>query len=263
MHLGTKRSTWIWLGLVVLVLGQIAWTADPARAGAMQGSSLHRFSRGSMVSDAVVLWDQPVASSGRAALSQDLMQAYNYYDAFSADDFTNDEPWVIKTIFVPGNTWSEGCDLTCADTLHWAIYADDSGKPDGDPSGGGNQPAWQVSVPPTDTQVTLSTGIGGRLSDITLDLMTPVSLEPGTWWLVTHADLSYDICGCNYGHRVADTTNGHAAQIINPGGGWGIPTTWTSVQDPTTLGLEEHDLAFRLEAQGVQYVYLPLMVSGP
>jgi hypothetical protein len=192
------------------------------------------------------------------------MQEHNYYDVFSADDFTNVDPWTIKTIFVAGDTWKDDCDLTCADALHWALYADDGGKPDGDPSGGGNQPVWEISVAPTDTQVSLSKGIGGWLSDVTLDLMTPVSLEPGTWWLVVYADLSRDTCGCSYGPHVADTTNGHAAQIINPGGAWGIPTTWTSVQDPTTLGLEEHDLAFRLEGpEGpVQDVYLPLVIAG-
>jgi PKD repeat protein len=48
---------------------------------------------------------------------------------------------------------------------------------------------------------------------------------------------------------VADTTNGNAAQVINPGGGFGFPTVWTSVQDPSTWAMVQQDLAFRLEGE--------------
>ena len=134
-------------------------------------------------SASAVLWNQPPATSGWSVLSHDFEPNYDAYDAFSADDFVNDEPWTIETVFVPGNAWDAGCDLFCASELTWQIYADSGGAPDGDPAGGGNPPVWSISLAPTDAQVRLSTGVEGWLSDVTLNLSTPVAVPPGTWWL--------------------------------------------------------------------------------
>jgi len=196
------------------------------------------------------LWDQPLSTINHAAYAnQDFEASFDASDIFIADDFVNAVPWNIDTIFVPGDTWSPGCHLTCAAMLHWQIYADAGGVPDGNPWGGGNAPVWSISLLPTDPQVTLSTGTGGWLSNVTLSLAAPVSLLPGTWWLVFYPTMEFGSCG-QYGRQVSDTTNGFDAQVINPGGGFGgWPTVWTSVQDPSTFHLTQQDFAFRLEGK--------------
>jgi len=199
-----------------------------------------------------VLWNQPLSVVNQDTYAnQDFETTYDTYDVFVADDFTSSRAWGIETISVQGNTWNSGCDLNCADSLNFQIYNDDAGVPDGSPDGGlgggGNPPVWSLSVAPSDTQVTLGTGTGGWLSNVTLDLDTPVSLQPGTYWLAFFPTLSFGTCGCQSGRHPSDTTNGYAAQVINPGGGFGLPGSWTSVQDASTWGLAQQDLAFRLD----------------
>jgi hypothetical protein len=127
------------------------------------------------------------------------------------------------------------------------IYADSSGVPAGDPSGGGDAPLWTLSVPPGDSQVTLSAGIDGFQTNVTLSPDTPIQLPAGTYWLVFYPELSYTDCICQYGRHVSDTTNGNIAKVINPAGGFGLPTVWTDITDPSTWGLPQQDLAFRIE----------------
>jgi hypothetical protein len=205
-----------------------------------------------------VLVDQPVGSN-TAYANQDFETIYDAYDIFIADDFTNADPWIITTIFVPGNTWNYGGDLTCANTLNWQIYADAGGVPAGDPWSGGA--LWNLSLPPTDPQVVLSTGVGGYLSNVTLNLNTPIVLTPGTYWLVFYPQMDFDTC-FQYGRHASNTTNGYDAQVINPGGGFGFPTTWTSVRDPSTWGLTLQDFAFRLEGT-VYAVDVPWLSENP
>jgi hypothetical protein len=193
-------------------------------------------------------WDQPISAANTAVYAnQDFEAAYDIYDIFLADDFTNTAPWTINTIYVHGNTWNVGCDLTCATNLHFMIYADSSGVPAGDPSGGGDAPLWTLSVPPGDSQVTLSAGIDGFQTNVTLSPDTPIQLPAGTYWLVFYPELSYTDCICQYGRHVSDTTNGNIAKVINPAGGFGLPTVWTDITDPSTWGLPQQDLAFRIE----------------
>ncbi len=194
---------------------------------------------------AIILWDQPISTVKQSAYAdQDFEATHDDYDIFVTDDFTNTLAWSIGTIFVPGDTWNGNSELTCANSLNWQIYADNGGVPSGDPWSGGAY--WSLSLPPTDPQVTLSLGTGLSLTNATLNLTSPLLLPPGTWWLVFYPQMDFDTCG-QYGRQLSETTNGHAAQVINPGGGFGFPTTWTSVQISSTWGLTQQDFAFRLE----------------
>ena len=170
---------------------------------------------------------------------------------FNADDFTNTESWTIDTIYVPGNTWSPGCDLTCATSLNFYIYANSSGVPAGYPDGGlggSGTPIWSLSVSPLDSRVTLSTGVGAFQTNVTLSLTTPINLSPGTYWFVFYPEMSFSGCS-QYGSHVSDTTNGYQGKVINPGDGFGIGAT--SWMDMTTFhsvpSLTQTDWAFRLE----------------
>jgi PKD repeat protein len=195
-----------------------------------------------------VLWDQPITTTNLGAYAnQDFETPIDAFDIFIADDFSNGEWWSIDTIYVPGNTWNLGGDLECAGLLHWQIYADDGGMPAGDPWGGGDAPVWNYYGPTSDPNVVFSAGVGGFQSDVTLNLDAPLNLPPGDWWLVFYPSLSFSNC-FQYGRHVSGTSNGAPAHVINPGGGFGFPTTWTPVTDPSTWGLTAYqDMAFRLE----------------
>ena len=193
-----------------------------------------------------VLWHQPIRPAGFfTMLCQDFTEPYDDYDIFIADDFSTTETWNIQTVFVPGNLLNPGTTLMNATTLHFQIYTDDQGTPDGDPYGGGNSPIWNLSVLPTDPQISISDGIKGLPSNVTLSLDTPIKLQPGTYWFSFYPELDYTTAG-TYGKLTATTKNGNPAQVINPGGGYGFPTGWTSVTDESTLNMAEQDIAFLL-----------------
>ena len=208
-----------------------------------------------------VLWDQPITTTNLGAYAdQDFDPALDAFDIFLADDFTNSDWWAIDTIYVPGNTWNTGGDLDCAELLHWEIYADAGGVPAGDPWGGGDAPVWTYYGSTADPNMAFSTGVGGFESNVTLDLDVPITLPPGDWWLVFYPSMAYANC-FQYGRHVSATENNAPAQVVNPGGGFGFPTSWTSVQVTSTWGLDYHDLAFRLE--GVAMEDVPWLGEDP
>jgi hypothetical protein len=210
---------------------------------------------------AMVLWDQPLSIVNTYPYYSNMFVPSNDSDTFLADDFVNAQTWEISTIFVPGSFWTRYGDQTSlgnAAALNWAIYADDNGKPDGDPSGNGNAPHWSLRLLPPfsdyDYQATITRGSYTYKSDATLNLTTPLSLAAGHYWLIFYPELEYYTYG-GYGRQPADTLNNAVSQFIEPGGGdQGFPTEWTSVLNvPWTElpnpkpALTQQDFAFRIE----------------
>jgi len=196
-----------------------------------------------------VLWDQPLSAvNTNAYANQDFETLYDAYDIFIADDFVVPAGgWSISAIFVPNNAWNPGVDISCVSLLYFEIYADAAGMPAGYPGGGA--PLWSLAVAPGDSQITLTAGTGGWLTNVLATLTTPAQIPAaGTYWFVFYPSGEYAVCG-QYGRQPSDTTNGAAAMVINPAGGFGFPTTWTSVQASTTWALAEQDFAFRLEGE--------------
>lgn len=191
----------------------------------------------------VTLWEQVVSPTLNGTMTETVTDT-TAYSSYSADDFTNSSPWSVNTIFVPGIGQSGFTSLANATSLTWAIYADASGVPAGYP-GGGATPFWTLTLVPTDSQISFTTGTWGQPSNATLTLTTPVALPAGTWWLVFYPTMS--IAGNGYYYwQASDTTNVTQAQFINPSGAFGYGTAWVP---NTTLGLTQHDLAFRLGGQ--------------
>jgi hypothetical protein len=195
----------------------------------------------------VILWHQPISGVNTSTFPcQDFETPSDAFDIFLADDFTNSEAWEIRTIFVPGNLFAGGRTLMNARALHFKIYNDAAGVPGGDPSGRGNPAVWQLSVTPSDSRITLGNGIVNSLpSDVTLNLTSPLILAPGTYWLIFYPELDFTPDG-QYGRNISVTANGYEAMVINPGGGFNMPTEWTSIRDSSTWNLTEQDLAFQL-----------------
>jgi hypothetical protein len=180
-----------------------------------------------------VLWEQVAPPSyGSCPVCNETPDdpAFSY---LLADDFVNPVPWSIGVIYVPGETIGS---LFNATALHWAIYADNGGKPDGYLNGSGNPPVWTLTLAPTDPQVTITNGNWfSSPSNALLTLDTPVTLPPGHWWLVYYPTMNHYSNGSMQWHNLlyAVTSNGYHFQ-------WTMPS-WTEWRDG------DHDFAFRLE----------------
>ena len=185
-----------------------------------------------------ILWDQSLADSFGVA-SQDFGTGFSTYNTFSADDFTAGEDFQITAIHVMGMV-SSGPGMSAASALHWAIYANNLGIPAGYPGDGA--PLWTISLPPDDPQVTLRSSNTG----VSLTLTTPVSLPPGTYWLVFYPTMNFSFFG-QWFWATAVTNNVQVAQLINPSLCFGCGPDWVSIQ--ACAGASNHDLAFRLDGQ--------------
>jgi hypothetical protein len=203
-----------------------------------------------------VLWDQPLSSVNQNAYVDQDFSDMQTYSSFLADDFVNDVPWDVSVVFVPGNGWNGFASLMNATSLTWAIFADNGGVPNGDPFSGGA--VWSVTLPPSDPQVTITTGSGGLPSNATLNLTEPVTVPDGHWWLVFYPTMPFS-GGGQYGRQPADTLNGNIGQFINPGGSFGYGSAW---QNWTILGVTQQDIAFRLEGE-VANVDIPWLSENP
>ena len=199
---------------------------------------------------AAVLWDQPLSTtndgngfpnSGNAYVSTNFLD-FPTSSTIAADNFSNPVPWQISTIYVPGDLWdlTDGTDLSNANALTFNIYANASGVPG----------TLQVGVTfnPADAQVVLTNGTSGNLSNVQVNLNSPLLLPAGDWWLGAFATMSYNAVG-NWGRQVSDTTNGPIGQAINPGGA--IDPGLVNWGPITLLGAPAMDLAFRLEGNAV------------
>ncbi|HOH21533.1 MAG TPA: S8 family serine peptidase, partial [Anaerolineaceae bacterium] len=153
-----------------------------------------------------ILWDQPLSAVSTAAYVNQEFSDYPDFSSFLADDFVAADPWTITSLFIPGDGWNGFSSLLNATALNFQIYADNAGIPAGYPGGGA--PVWSLSVPPTDLQVTLTTGSGGYLSNATLTPAAPINLPPGHYWLVYYPTMSFGSYG-QFGRQPADTTNGY------------------------------------------------------
>src|SRR4030042_5064662 len=93
-----------------------------------------------------VLWDQPLSSVNQVGYIDQEFPDNPTYSGFLADDFTNAVPWAINKIFMPGGLFYGGTSLFNATALTWQLYFNASGFPDGDPSGGGIIPVWNLTL---------------------------------------------------------------------------------------------------------------------
>lgn len=192
---------------------------------------------------------QPVSSTTPHGFpNQDFTTAaYDTYDVFIADDFSFASTVDLTGIYVPNDMWNPGRPIFNAERLHFEIYADANGRPDGDPSGFGNAPIWSQSMDPSDARISIYKGVAGLMSNVLLTLETPVTLPAGTYWLVAYPELTYASYGQSALH-VSDTTNGATAMVINPGKGFGLPDTWTPITDTAIWNVNQQDLAFGINA---------------
>jgi len=169
-------------------------------------------------------------------LSQQFDASNESKNTFLADDFELIYATKIQEIIVPGTIWDSdlGVNLHNAARIHFIIFNDNDGKPDGNPFQTDNA-IMNLSISPDDTQVSITDGIHDIKSNVALTLNEPVSLQPGKYWIVFYPEMNYST-GL-YGRHISSTINGAVAQICTYTNGY----TWESIQDH---GIDYHDLAF-------------------
>ena len=199
-----------------------------------------------------VIWNQSLSTLDTYAYAdQDFETVYDVYDIYVADDFTFGSAQAVCSIYVPGYLWNGGTTIANATSLNFAVYANAGGVPAGYPGSSLAAPLWSLSVAPADPRVALSTGQGGYPSNVTLTLDSPIGVNPGTYWLLFYPSLSLSAGYGQYGRQRSDTANGYDAAVINPAGGFGFPTSWTSVRSASTWALSSPDFAFQLRGYGI------------
>jgi M6 family metalloprotease-like protein len=200
---------------------------------------------GGRVIQSVVLWDQPASTVNLDVYADQQFPDAPTYSIYQADDFlVGSSGWNVKELFIPGGLFSSGTSLALATQLKFQIYTDNAGIPAGDPVNGGA--FWSISLTPGDAQISLLTGSDGLPSNVRLTLTTPAFLPAGRYWFVFYPVMPYSTAG-QYGRLVSDTANGFDAVVMNPGGGFGFPLTWTSIQDANTWSMVQQDLAFQIK----------------
>jgi len=228
------------IALILLSLPALVLAQGPVVSTGPSGEGIE----GAPLGSPDALWDQP-SDGGNIASSYFPDFGYGFY---SADDFSNANPWNILSIFVPGYSYDPPS-LSAADSLHWLIYPDVGGVPAGYPGAGGE--LWSYSCKPGDPEVTIS---GTSSEDVTLDILmaqgAPLHLPPGTYWLCFYPTLDFGLYG-QWWWETSGTTNLAVARFLDPtdyfSSGW---TDWTPIStvlsDPSS-----HDLAFRIEGTAV------------
>lgn len=146
--------------------------------------------------------------------------------SYASDDFvapgngTN-----LSAIVVPGFSTGTSLSSLAGTGVHFQIYADAGGLPDGGPEGLGNAPVYSY-----DTTIG-STGLSVAGNTISLDLVaagaTATNLPAGTYWLVVFVDMAY-------------ATDGGFAQFVTTAGQGNIgaefgpvfaETNWAAITD--------------------------------
>ncbi len=197
------------------------------------------------------LWEQPTVG-GNAIISQYFTD--RQVGVYSSDDFNVEQGWIITHIFVEGKM-GQGApgDLMDAESFTWLIYPDIGGFPAGYPEDHLGAELWRYTGTLTSNGVTVS---GSLNDDVTLDLVAatggPISIGPGTYWLVFHPSMDFNTDG-QWFWDVATSVNSAAAKVIDPTDtlekGWLNWTSWTDT------GIQDagHDAAFSLQGELWEY----------
>jgi hypothetical protein len=160
---------------------------------------------------ATFVYDQTDNSSGVAVISQNFEALYDAYDDQAADDFlvpASDGSWTIQNIQIPGQYWAGTGPLASVNV--W-FYQDSGSLP-------GSQVFGQLGLVPT----------SDASGSLVLDLPSPPTLPPGTYWLSVQANMDFDTGG-EWGPTTRLVQSYSPWAWRNPGNGLSTGcTAWTT-----------------------------------
>jgi len=128
--------------------------------------------------------------------------------------------------------------------VHFDIYADNSGKPNGNPET--VAPSYLYHYVATIGATNGLSVAGGTISiDLQAASAPATALPPGRYWVVVYPDLNY--ATSRWAWFDSATTFGNNAYAINPKGSFSFGTGWTDVTDPA-FGVTYPGMALHIEA---------------
>ena len=183
------------------------------------------------------VWRQTASGSAGVLSSQSTTQNGGVY---TANDFHLRVPTTLTAIQTPGI--DVGNALPSQSAITWAIYADDNGKPAGDPQTNPDAAVWTYTSPVDGAGVTLDGG------DIRLDLEAAghaADLPAGIYWLSVFPTYANNITGsAPHWNWLQATQADLGAQLISPT--IYAVTSWSPI---TSIGVSFTDTAFSLEGR--------------
>jgi hypothetical protein len=178
----------------------------------------------------IVVLDQ--ASQGNFGDYSDLFVDIGPEGIYIAEDFqVTDASTNLSKLSFPGFvTGSTSLAGYAGANVHFEIYADNGGVPNGNPETVAPSYVWNyVAV------IGTTTGLDVTGNTISIDLnaagATATALPAGTYWMVVYPETQYFVSAWAQFESV--TTFGNNAHVINPLGDFGFGTNWTDITDPS------------------------------
>lgn len=141
---------------------------------------------------------------------------------YAADDFTLEETLTLGHLVTEGFTLAQP--VSTAASITWTLFPDAGGVPAGNPETDPGTAVWRYTAAPN------APGVDTTGNTIRLDLEAAgqsLTLPPGTYWLVVHADTSFADRWVWY---AANQASGHPSRAITPSTGtWGATGAFPSL----------------------------------
>ncbi len=155
------------------------------------------------------LYDQNGNDNGVGLVSQNFESTFDAYDAQAADDFQvpSGHKWKVKEVDVTGVYFNGYGPATSVNIF---VYKNKGGLPG--------------SLKTECDNVNIANDAGGSFT-IKLPKSCKISLKAGTYWLSVQANLAFSQGG-EWGWEGNSVQTGNAYAWQNPGGGFGLCTTW-------------------------------------
>jgi hypothetical protein len=156
------------------------------------------------------LYDQNNNDNGVGLVSQNFESTFDAYDAQAADDFQvpSGHKWKVKEVDVTGVYFNGSGPATSVNIF---VYKNKGGLPNGAP---------KVEC----DNLNIAQDNGGSFV-IKIPKSCKISLKAGTYWLSVQANLAFSQGG-EWGWEGNAVQTGNAYAWQNPGGGFGLCTTW-------------------------------------
>lgn len=163
---------------------------------------------------------------------------------YDAEDFVTLAPSTdLTSLTFPG--FPVGAAIAAGKKIHFEIYGDAGGKPNGNPETVAPSYLWHFVATAGTTP-----GVGYATSTISINLATAgapaTALPPGRYWVTVYPELPY--ASSRWAWFESTGTFGYNAHVIDPQGGFGFGTGWTDMTDPA-YGNTYPGMALHIEAK--------------
>jgi hypothetical protein len=166
---------------------------------------------------------------------------------YMTEDFQTVAPTtdLTKLVFPGFPTTATALAGSAGKKIHFEIYADNAGAPNGNPETLAPSYVWNY-VATIGTTAGLSVAGDTIFIDLNAAGATPTALLPGRYWVVVYPELNTTVSA--WAWFESETTFGYNAHVASPQGIFGLSATWLDVTDPF-YGSTFPGMALHIEGQ--------------